>query len=70
MNYHDGDFPVGVIAFIFIATIFFGGMILGSWITKQYNITKGRNEGIIFCSEKPTDCKTEYDYLKLKEQLK
>jgi hypothetical protein len=68
MSYHDDDFLFGVIA-VTIA-IFALGMNVGSGITEQDNITKGKNEGIILCSEKPKECKTEYDYLKLKEQLK
>ena len=70
MSYHDDDFPFGVFAVIVIIAIFVGGMIIGSEITEQDNITKGRSEGIILCSEKPKECKTEYDYLKLKGQLK
>jgi len=70
MSYHNNDFPVGIIFTIIFIVIFVAGMSVGSEITEQDNITKGRNEGIILCSEKPTDCKTEYDYLKLKEQLK
>ena len=67
---YDDDFLFGFVVVIFIIAIFGVGMTVGSGITKQDNITKGRSEGIILCSEKPTDCKTEYDYLKLKEQLK
>jgi hypothetical protein len=70
MSYYDDDFPFGVIVAITLIAIFVGGMIIGSEITEQDNITKGRSEGIILCSEKPKECKTEYDYLKLKEQLK
>jgi hypothetical protein len=70
MNYHDDDFLFEVIAVIVTIAIFALGMCVGSGITEQYNITKGKNEGIILCSKKPTDCKKEYDYLKLKEQLK
>ena len=67
---YDDDFLFGFAVVIFIIAVFVGGMIIGSVITEQDNITKGRSEGIVLCSEKPTDCKTEYDYLKLKEQLK
>jgi hypothetical protein len=70
MNYHNNDFPGGIIFTIIFIVIFGAGMTVGSGIAEQDNITKGRNEGIILCSEKPTECKTEYDYLKLKEQLK
>jgi len=70
MSYHDNDFLFGFAVVIFIIAISVGGMIIVSEITKQDNITKGRSEGIIMCSEKPKECKTEYDYLKLKGQLK
>jgi hypothetical protein len=45
-------------------------MVLGSEISEPGNITKGRNDGIVFCSEKPDECKIEYSYLKLKETQK
>ena len=54
------------LAFVIANFIFLGGLVVGSSIYGE----RGKNEGIILCSEKPTDCKTEYDYLKLKEQLK
>jgi len=28
-------------------------------------LTQGRNEAIIYCIEKPKECKIQYDYLKL-----
>ena len=43
------------------------GMVMGSEISETGNITQGRNEGIIFCTEKPKECSLEYQYLKLKE---
>jgi hypothetical protein len=70
MSYYNDDYPVGVIVVIVTIAIFVGGMTIGSGITEQDNITKGRSEGIILCSEKPTECETEYNFLKLKEQLK
>jgi len=70
MSYHKDDFLFGVFVVFVTIEMFVGGMIIGSGITEQDNITKGRNESIILCSEKPTECKTEYDYLKLKGQLK
>jgi len=54
------------LAFVIANFIFVGGMVVGSSISEE----RGRNGGIILCSEKPTECKTEYNYLKLKEQLK
>ena len=69
----DDNAPIGVIAgFYAIATIaiFTTGMGLGSGLSANGNITKGRNQGIIFCSEKPKECAVEYSYLKLKEVQK
>ena len=62
--------PSGVIALIIAFAIFAGGAIMGSETSETGNITQGRNEGIIFCSEKPKECKTTYDYLKLVEAQK
>ena len=31
---------------------------------------KGKGDGIIFCMEKPKECKIKYDYLKLQENQK
>jgi len=33
-------------------------------------LENGKNEGIVFCMEKPKECKTTYDYLKLQENQK
>jgi hypothetical protein len=44
--------------------------IMGSETSETGNITQGRNQGIIFCSEKPKECAVEYSYLKLKETQK
>jgi hypothetical protein len=30
----------------------------------------GKDEGIVFCIEKPQECKTTYEYLKLQENQK
>jgi hypothetical protein len=32
--------------------------------------TDGKNEGIVYCIEKPQECKIQYDYLKLQENQK
>lgn len=60
---------------LFIVTIGFSiifvvGMATGASVTEKDNITKGRNQGIVFCLEKAQQCKVEYDYLKLKETQK
>lgn len=64
------DFLIQIFIPIFAFAVFTGGMIVGSGVTEQDNITKGRNDGIVFCSEKPEQCKIEYSYLKLKETQK
>ena len=48
----------------------FGGMAIGLGISENYNITEGRTQGIVFCSEKPKECAVEYQYIKLKEAQK
>jgi hypothetical protein len=65
------DEPPIEIIFTVICVSFFGlGWVISSEISEKGNITQGRNEGIIFCSEKPKECKTTYDYLKLQENQK
>lgn len=72
MNNYEA--PYGVIfGFIAIALFTSGmvtGMVMGSEISETGNITQGRNQGIIFCTEKPKECKIEYTYLKLKSNQK
>lgn len=50
--------------------IFFGGMVVGAGISKDGYVLEGRNQAVILCIETPKDCKIEYDYLKLKENVK
>ena len=66
----NDETPFGIIALIVAFAIFAGGAIMGSETSETGNITQGRNEGIIFCSEKPKECKISYDYLKLQENQK
>ena len=63
------QFPLFV-ALIVAFAIFAGGAFMGSEISEIGNITQGRNEGIIFCTEKPKECAVEYQYIKLKETQK
>lgn len=35
------------------------------FLGRDTGLTQGRNEAIIYCIEKPKECKTTYDYLKL-----
>ena len=62
--------PFEFIALIVAIVLFAGGMVMGSEISETGNITQGRNEGIVFCSEKPKECAVEYQYIKLKETQK
>jgi hypothetical protein len=67
----NDETPIGVIIFIVAIALFGVGMVMmGSVVSEKGNITKGRNQGIIFCSEKPKECKISYDYLKLQENQK
>ena len=69
MNNYEA--PYGIIALIVaFAAIFAGGAIMGSETSETGNITQGRNQGIVFCSEKPKECAVEYQYIKLKETQK
>ena len=45
-------------------------MCLGAVLSEEGNIERGRNAGIIYCTERPKQCATEYNYLKLKEAKK
>jgi hypothetical protein len=45
-------------------------MCLGAVLSEMGNIERGRNAGIIYCTERPKQCATEYNYLKLKEAKK
>ena len=62
MNNYEA--PYGVIFGFIAIALFTSGMGLGSVVSE------GRNEGIIFCSEKPKECAVEYQYIKLKEAQK
>ena len=66
----DENAPFEFIAIIVAIVLFAGGTVVGSEISETGNITQGRNQGIIFCTEKPKECAVEYTYLKLKETQK
>ena len=66
----DDETPFGIIALIVAFAIFGGGAIMGSETSETGNITQGRNQGIVFCSENPKECAVEYQYIKLKETQK
>ena len=62
--------PIGIIFTVICVSLFGLGWVISSEILETDNITQERNEGIIFCSEKPKECKISYDYLKLQENQK
>jgi hypothetical protein len=66
----DDNAPIGVMLIV-MSVILFGMGFLAGWQTMDDGVlTEGRNQGIIFCSEKPKECAVEYTYLKLKETQK
>lgn len=50
--------------------VFTSGMAIGAGISKDGYVIEGRNQAVILCTENPKDCKIEYDYVKLKENVK
>ena len=44
--------------------------LIGFGVGVDTGLEKGKNEGIVFCMDKPKECKTTYDYLKLQENQK
>ena len=61
---------VAFIIYIVVIALLGVGMLVVPEISETGNITQGRNEGIIFCSEKPKECAIEYQYIKLVEAQK
>jgi hypothetical protein len=66
----DPTVPIGVIIAVVFMGIFVLGGVAGSELSENGNITKGRNQGIVLCTEKPKECVVEYQYIKLKETQK
>ena len=62
--------PIGIIFTVICVSLFGLGWVISSETSETGNITQGRNQGIIFCTEKPKECAVEYTYLKLKETQK
>jgi hypothetical protein len=57
-----GGILLGVLASLGVA------FLLGVKFGVDDGLVDGKNEGIIFCMEKPKECKISYDYLKLQEK--
>jgi hypothetical protein len=68
MTGDNNPFPLIILLTLLMA---FGvGASFINVITEQSALKQGRDNGIIFCSEKPEQCKIEYTYLKLKQTQK
>jgi hypothetical protein len=66
----DDNIVMSVIG-VMLAPILFGMGFVAGWQTMDDGVfTEGRNQGIIFCTEKPKECAVEYQYIKLKETQK
>jgi len=61
-----------LVGFMICSIIIVSGvlMTIGEVLSREGNIERGRNAGIIYCTEQPKQCTTEYNYLKLKEAKK
>lgn len=72
--YDDNDTGLGLsraLRFCVFAVVTLGvAMLVGAEISAPSHLKTGRDTGIIFCTEKPAQCRTEYNYLKLKETQK
>jgi hypothetical protein len=67
---YDNNAIEGILFAIF-ASAAVGGIIISSTsLGFDEGAKKGRDDGIIFCMEKPKECKIKYDYLKLQENQK
>jgi len=65
----DDDF-FGATLFLGIVASIITSFIIGSSFGFGDGLVDGKNEGIVFCMDKPKECKTTYDYLKLQENQK
>jgi hypothetical protein len=71
---NDNDFVPTVIgtlsAIVTLCGFFAMGYSVGEKSGTGTGRVEGKNEGIVFCVEKPQDCKISYQYLKLQENQK
>ena len=65
---NDDNLLGGLLVAVFASVgVFF---LLGSRFGYDDGVVKGKNEGIVYCVEKPKECKIAFDYLKLQEKQK
>jgi hypothetical protein len=62
MSDDNGAVILILILMLFMPVMHFFGMESGK--------DRGKNEGIVFCMEKPKECQISYEYLKLQENQK
>ena len=65
----NDDFVIGTVCLGILATIGVA-FLLGTRFGFDDGVVDGKNEGIVYCVEKPKECKIAYDYLKLQEKQK
>jgi hypothetical protein len=65
----NDDSVIGGLLFALFASVgvFF---LLGTRFGFDDGVIEGKNEGIVYCVEKPKECKIAFDYLKLQENQK
>ena len=61
---------IGIMAGFIVIAVSGLLMTIGAVLSEEGNIERGRKAGIIYCTERPKQCATEYNYLKLKEAKK
>jgi hypothetical protein len=66
---YDNNAIEGILLAIFASTVV--GVISINIASMNFDegAKKGKNEGIVYCIEKPKECKIKYDYLKLQENV-
>jgi hypothetical protein len=65
----NDDNVMGALLLAVLATIGVA-FLLGTRFGFDDGVIKGKNDGIVYCVEKPKECKIAYDYLKLQENQK
>ena len=64
------ELGIGFVACFFALSTLGMVALTGATLSEKGNIQRGRDKGIVFCIEKPSQCAVEYKYLKLKETQK